>query len=91
VGGTEGYVVKAHNTVSAGPKYRLYLIYFSLGLLYLSIEARYLPGGKAQAAPGCTFLLFLNNSIGYRKRKLLATDLFEIRSHFAKTFTPLKV
>ena len=83
--------MKAHNTVSAGIKYRLYLIYFPVGLVYFSSIISYAPEGRVQAAPVHTLLVLLDKYAGYRKRKLLAKDLIEIRSPFAKTFTPLKV
>jgi hypothetical protein len=84
--------MSSHNTVFISKKYRLHLIYISLSLLYfLSDKVRNMPRARGGVAPGHIFLAFSNGSIRYQNRKLLAKDLIENRSHFAKTFTPLKV
>ena len=84
--------VISHNTVFIAKKYRLHLIYISLGLLYFVCDkVRNVLGARGEVAPGRIFLAFSNGWLRYKNRKLLAKDLIENRSHFAKTFTPLKV
>jgi len=84
--------VISHNTVFIAKKYRLHPIYISLGLLYfLCDKVRNIPRARVGVAPRCVSWVSSNGLIRYQHRKLLATDLIENRSHFAKTFTPLKV
>ncbi|MEI9478094.1 MAG: hypothetical protein WCO26_16175 [Deltaproteobacteria bacterium] len=84
--------VISHNTVFIATKYMLRLIYFSLALLYFVYNGQeYIPREKGGGAPRCVFWVSSNGLIRYQHRKLLATALFEKRSHFANTFTPLKV
>jgi outer membrane usher protein FimD/PapC len=81
----------SQNTVFISMKYRLHLIYLSLGLSYFLSNVKYVlkaSGGVASVH----YLLAFSNVFGrYKNRRLLAKDLIENRSHFAKTFTPLKV
>jgi hypothetical protein len=80
------------NTVFISMKYRLHLIYFSLGLLYfLCDKMANIPRASGGSCSTALFLAFSNRWERYKNRKLLAKDLIENRSHFAKTFTPLKV
>ena len=82
----------SHNTVFIARKYRLHLIYISIGLLYfLSEKVRNVPRARGEVAPGRVFSAFSNGWVRYKNRELLAKDLIEKRSRFAKTFTPLKV
>ena len=81
-----------HNTVFIAKKYRLHLIYISLGWLYfLNEKVRNVPRATGGVASGRVFLAFSNGCVRYKNRELLAKDLIEKRSHFAKTLTPLKV
>ena len=84
--------VISHNTVFIAMKYMLHLIYISLGLLYFVCDkVRDIPRARGGSCSRAFFLAFSNGWVRYKNRKLLAKDLIENRSHFAKTFTPLKV
>ena len=84
--------VISHYTVFIARKYRLHLIYISLGLIYFLFDkVRKVPRARGEVDPGHIFWAFSNGCVRYKNRKLLAKDLIENRSHFAKTFTPLEV
>jgi hypothetical protein len=84
--------VNPYNTAFMAKKYRLYPICFLCALLYFSCnEVSYIPRDGREVIPRDNSSLTLDGLIEYQKRELLAKDLIENRSHFAKTFTPLKV
>jgi len=82
--------VSSYNTVFIAMKYRLHLIYISVGLSYLlGNKVIYVLKPRGGAASG----LFFTFSIGwlrYKNRKLLAKDLIEKGPFLLKPSPPLR-
>jgi hypothetical protein len=82
--------VSSHNTVFTSKKYRLHLIYISVGLSYfLGNKVMYVLKAGGGAASGLVFSFSIGSLI-YKNRKLLAKDLIEKGPFLLKPSPPLR-
>jgi len=80
----------SHNTVFIARKYRLHLIYISVGLSYfLGNKVTYVLKAGGGAASGLVFT-FSIGWLRYKNRKLLAKDLIEKGPFLLKPSPPLR-